>query len=184
MIESVLHAFLLSKTEHNTSTRIEVTRNSASKPCSGVILGCTKVKHVAQQVPFRLCSLSTLSGVIVCNKEDGSCVDFWEARLTEQQLCRLHYNLPSSRYFIGASERWKQGIVAKPTNVHKYMKIYHKHSILCVCFTFIHFYVFLGYGNIHNCSVHGYESFLNGNKVCRHHCTSLALSRLLCWHRA
>lgn len=157
--ESMLPAFLLSKTEHTTSTRIEVTTNSASKPCSGVIPGCTKVTHMAQQVPFGLLSLSMLSGVIACNKEDSSCVDFWEARLTEQQLCRIHYNLTASRHLIGMSERWKQGMVAKPTNAHKYMKVYYKHSILCVCFTFIHFYVFLGYTTIPNCSVHGYGPF-------------------------
>jgi hypothetical protein len=67
--ESVLFAFLLSKTEHTTSTRIEVTRNSASKPCSDVISGCTVVTHIAQQVPFGLSSLSTRSGVIACIKE-------------------------------------------------------------------------------------------------------------------
>lgn len=50
--ESVLRAFLLSKTEHTTSTRIEVTRNSASNPCSDVISVLTKVTHMAQQVPF------------------------------------------------------------------------------------------------------------------------------------
>ena len=158
-IESVLRAFLLSKTEHTTSTRIEVTRNSVSKPCNGVISECTKVTHMEQQVPFGLGCLSTESGVIACNKESSSCVDFWEARLTEQQLYRIHYNLTASRHLIGVSERWKQDMVAKPTNVHKYMKVYYKYSILCVWYTSIHFYVFLAYTTIPNCSVHDYGSF-------------------------
>ena len=155
----MLCAFRLSKTEHTTSTRIEVTRNSVSKPCNGVIAECTVVTHMAQQVPFGLRSLSIESGVIACNKENSSCVDFWDARLTEQQLCRIHYNLTASRHLIGVSERWKQDMVAKPTNAPKYMKVYYKHSILCVWYIFINFYVFLAYAAIPNYSVHGYGSF-------------------------
>ena len=74
--ESVLRAFLLSKTEHTTSTRIEVSRNSVSKPCNVVISGCTVVTHMAQQEPFGLCCLSIESGVTACNKEGSSCVYF------------------------------------------------------------------------------------------------------------
>jgi hypothetical protein len=81
--ESVLCAFLLSKTEHTTSTRIEVTKNSASRPCSDVISGFTVLTHIAQQVPFGLRSWRTRSGVIACIKKSVMC-SLWDDRLMVQ----------------------------------------------------------------------------------------------------